>query len=247
MAKTLPIAGSYIIYCGDHFYLGSSCNIAARRSDHRLRLRRKEHHNEELQRAFDSTGRFEFQILQTLVYDPEIHTDLRGFTLAVRALEQVELDKRFNEDLCCNTSITAIGATNPRPDLAAKWENPEFRARMLELAKRIPGEETRRKMSEAKRGGRNYCARAVWTELRGERFGFPSTSDAARHFGVKQQVMHGWMSGLFLWPGSPGSREVRRTAHLRGLIGGYVEEKSVRAEERARKVVDSGDDFGGLS
>jgi len=246
MAKTLPVAGSYILYCGDSFYLGSSCNLASRRADHRLRLSRGLHHNAKLQKAFDSTGRFEFQILETLIFNPEVHGDLRGFTLAVRALEQVELDQRFSDEFCCNTSSTAIGATNPRPEMAEKWKNPEFRVRMLELAKRIPGDETRRKMSEAKQGGRNYCARAVWTELRGERLGFPSVSEAAKHFGVKQQVMHGWMTGLFLWPGSYGSREVKRTTHLRGLTGGFVGEKSVRAEDRARKVVSAGGDFGGL-
>lgn len=31
---------------------------------------------------------------------------------------------------------------------------------------------------------------------------FPSVSDAARFLGVPQQVLHGWMTGLFPWPGT---------------------------------------------
>ena len=197
------------------------------------------HHSKKLQSAYNESGLFKFEIVEELWYDEERYPDMKDFIVAIRAAEQKILDRHHGSKLCCNTSSTAVGATNPRPDAVARWKCPEFREKMQKAREAYEvTPETREKMGQAKRGARNPHARAVWTNFKGERREFPTATEAAKHFGVNQQSMQAWLTGKYGWPGSYGFRQSSRRWKLIGLTGGFVDEINKTSRE---------DDFGGLT
>lgn len=71
--------------------------------------------------------------------------------------------------------------------------------------------ESRRRMSEAKRGGRNHRSRSVTvTDPDGIEMEFDSVTGVAAFFGVTQQLMDSWMSGKVGWPRQGKGRKVNR-------------------------------------
>lgn len=210
----LVTSGTYKVWCGESFYIGSAVDIDKRRQDHALQLRRGCHHSKPLQAAFDALPEptdAEFEVVQ----------QMPGATVAeIRAAEQALLDDLHGTPGCCNASKTSIGATNPRPDAVLRWQNPEFRAKMkLARDNYRPSEGTRKLMGDAKRGANNPKARAVVLVFKGVESHHPSATAAAIHVGATQQAMHLWLSGQVRWPGSDLSRKYRMSKAAKRLIG----------------------------
>lgn len=206
-------SGTYLIWLGDYFYVGSSFNRIARWREHRWMLRAGVHPNQNLTHAFS--------LCQTVELDrgPEIS---RGnltkieHKKALRDSEQALLHLYAGNPFMCNKSDSAYGPGSGHGDVLRKsWADPEKRERMVggmrESAKlRVVSEETRKKMSEAKRGSRNAKSRAVEiTRPDGSTEVFESCSAAAVFFKVEQQLMHLWMSGELSWPGEKSRKKNR--------------------------------------
>lgn len=208
-----------MVHCGDSFYIGSAIDLDRRRQDHSRELRLGIHHSKPLQAAFDAL---------TPDTPPmfEVVQEMRGATVAeIRAAEQALLDLHHGNPGCCNTSKTSIGATNPRPEMAEKWKDPEFREKMRRVRESlVVGPETRKKQSIAKRGKNNPHARPVVFSFKGEELRFDCVTDAAKHFGVLQQVVDAWLKGRICWPGA-GPRTCRKPMRrLIGLTGRYADD-----------------------
>jgi len=215
----LVVSGTYMVHCGGSFYIGSAVDIDVRRRDHARLLRRSRHHSKALQAAFDALTPDTPPLF-------EVVKEMRGATVAeIRAAEQALLDLHHGSPGCCNTSKTSIGATNPHPETAERWRDPEFREKMRKIREsQVVGPETREKQSLAKRGGNNPHARAVVFTLKGQEFQFGCVTDAAKHFKVKQQVVDAWLKGRICWPGM-GPRTCRQPMRrLIGLTGRYADD-----------------------
>lgn len=223
-------AGTYRLSVGGKHYYGSTARLGSRRSNHRAKLRRGEHPNKAMQAAFDAApDTLLFTVIAILPKQHRLETkELRAI---LRKAEQKLLDsQQFAEDRL-NASSSATHNSNISETLKAMWADPTFRESQkaaIGSRKGVPvSQETRRKMSEAKRGYKNHNARACVVEFGGKRHHFGCVTDAAKHFGVKQQVMHGWLQGLFAFPGS-GSRKPRSsTQHLAGMTGHYLPESGI--------------------
>lgn len=56
LPKTYNVSGIYLIKIKEHLYVGSSKNIKSRLGDHRKELKRANHSNKFLQRAYSKYG-----------------------------------------------------------------------------------------------------------------------------------------------------------------------------------------------
>ena len=217
-------AGTYCLSVGGHHYYGSTAHLGSRRSDHRAKLRRGEHPNKAMQAAFDAAP--EALLFTVIAVMPERHgLGSKELRVALRKAEQVLLDASESEGKRLNSSSSATHNSNISETLKTKWADPTFRESQMAAVRSRKGvpvtQETRKKMSEAKKGHKNHNARACVVEFDGITHHFGCVVDAARHFGVKQQVMDGWLRGLFAFPGS-GTRKPRSsTQHLSGMTGYY--------------------------
>jgi len=219
-------AGTYCLSVNGHPYYGSTSYLGVRRSDHRMKLRRNEHPNKVMQAAFNEHPEsLQFTVLS--IWQGKSKPEAKKMRVILREAEQKLLDSAQHEGALLNASSSATYNSNISKTLKDKWADPAFRkAQMVAVQARkgVPvTQEARKKMSDAKKGGKNYNARACVVQFEGKTHRFDCVTDAARHFGVKQQIMHGWMCGLFPFPGS-GSRNPRRSnRHLIGMTGRYVD------------------------
>lgn len=215
-------AGVYQINIGPFFYIGSSKNMKCRACNHFSDLKHGRHRNHRTQAAFATHGNATWKILHPVPFEwGETETSLKAKLFVA---EQSFISAHHGTEHCLNISSTSIGTTCPRPDVAARWNDPNFRAKAAANKDRVPTNETRAKMTKAKLGGRNPKAREVTLSFEGSDLSFDCASAAARHFGVSQQVMEGWLAGRFPWPGD-GIRVSRAALHLVGLRGAYAQSK----------------------
>jgi hypothetical protein len=192
--------GTYIVKCGNTAYIGSSSNFQQRKSAHKRDLERGIHPNQNLQQAFDGSRDFSF-IPHQYITPVDCPNELRTI---LRHAEQALLDEaaKSNLWLIANVSQNAFGP-HARPDLADKWQDPEFRKQTLDrLHNRVVTDETKRKMSLAKQGANNAKARKVIvTNPDGSETTFSTTTEAAQFFRISQQLLHLMLKGKTAWPG----------------------------------------------
>jgi hypothetical protein len=192
--------GTYIVKCGNTAYIGSSSNFQQRKSAHKRDLERGIHPNQNLQQAFDGSRDFSF-IPHQYITPADCPNELRTI---LRHAEQALLDEaaKSNLWLIANVSQNAFGP-HARPDLADKWQDPEFRKQTLDrLHNRVVTDETKRKMSLAKQGANNAKARKVIvTNPDGSETTFSTTTEAAQFFRISQQLLHLMLKGKTAWPG----------------------------------------------
>lgn len=218
-------AGTYCLSIGGKHYYGSTAHLGSRRSDHRAKLRRGTHPNKAMQAAFD--GAPDALLFTVLAVLPSQHRlGAEKLRAILREAEQKLLDTPKFEGDQLNASNSATHNSNISETLKAMWTEPAYRETQRAAAQKrkdVPvSQETRRKMSEAKKGHKNHNARACVVEFEGKTHYFGCVTDAARHFGVKQQVMHGWLQGLFAFPGSGNRKPRSSTQHLAGMTGRYL-------------------------
>lgn len=217
-------AGTYCLSVGDGHYYGSTTRLGSRRSDHHMKLRRGEHPNRAMQEAFNAApDSFLFTVLATHLYGCRPSTT--KLKKILRDAEQKLLDAPNSKGYRLNASSSATHNSGISEALKAKWANPTYRERQMAAMKSRKGvlvtQETRRKMSEAKKGCKNHNARPCSIQFEGKNHHFDCVAAAAAHFGVKQQIMQGWLQGLFGWPGSGIRKPRKSTEHLTGMTGSY--------------------------
>jgi hypothetical protein len=192
--------GTYIVKCGNTAYIGSSSNFQQRKSAHKRDLERGIHPNQNLQQAFDGSQDFSF-IPHQYITPEDCPNELRTI---LRHAEQALLDEAAKSNLwvIANVSQNAFGP-HARPDMVARWQDPEFRESMSKMIKsRVISDETKRKMSLAKRGVNNAKARKVIvTNPDGSETTFSTTTEAAQFFRISQQLLHLMLKGKTAWPG----------------------------------------------
>lgn len=220
----------YRLEVGSYFYIGSSTKVGSRRSDHLAMLGRGEHPNRKLQEAWhearEEGGEVRFVILE-VVRGKKWDSKDDGRERA-KHLEQLELDKCYGQEFCCNVSKWSTGDSTVGERMAKRWTDPAFRERTIRRLResmrgRKASDEAKRKMSEAKKGASNHKSLRCWLEWNGERREFDSVSEAAVWAGCSQQVMDQWMRGVVKWP-SPLGRAPRSEAgkRLMGITGGTM-------------------------
>lgn len=194
-----------------------------RACNHLSDLKHGRHRSHRVRDAYAAHSSASWEILESVPFEwGETEASLKA---KLYDAEQRFISLHHGKPECLNISSTSIGATCPRPDLAARWDDPNFRAKMVNASKgRVATPETRTKMANAKRGKNNPNARAVSICFEGIDHRFDSASEAAHHFGVAQQVMEGWLAGRFSWPGS-GRRVSPAARHLIGIRGEYAQTK----------------------
>lgn len=155
--KNLPAAYVLTHRPSGMFYVGSSGRVADRISHHFQKLSRGTHKNKRLQSLF--TCREDFDIEVTLVADLE----------AARTLEQKMLDERHGEVLCCNVGDNAKGVWKVLPTdhktkmTDGRLASPIWREAIANthkgtvgpMAGKVHSDETKRKISAAKKGKSN--------------------------------------------------------------------------------------------
>lgn len=212
-------AGTYRIQVGQFFYIGSTATLGHRISDHRTRLAKGEHRNPALQAAWDQIHEFSAFLLKEV---PRKRHDTDGdHNARLRFHEEMLLRKLHGTEGCCNRSSTAYYNSDVGGNLRAKWQDPEYRAKMLEVLRtRKFSDESRAKMAEAKRGKNNPKSRPCSITFNGEALRFESASEAAKHYGVSQQAMKQWLDGASSWP-TDGGKTRPQNRRLAGMTGEY--------------------------
>jgi hypothetical protein len=216
------LSGTYRINCGSVFYLGSSVRVGQRHCNHRKLLEKGTHPNVTLQEAYTSTGAYLFTVLTEI---PSLETDTgRDHRDRLRAGEQLLLDAHAGDPCLANVSTSSIHNSNIAEVTAARWRDQEYRGEQVRRMKARRGDailpETRKRMSEAKKGKRNHKSTSCLTTFGGETLFFESVNLAAAHHGVSQQAMDLWMRGKVAWPGT--GRLPAKIKRLIGLTGGLI-------------------------
>lgn len=215
-----PIAGTYKLTTGSVFYIGSTANLAKRRSQHAYDLKKGIHPCHKLQSAY--TGEVSCLLIDRIPRKSgETDTEHRE---RLRAAEQVLIDRLWGQPGLANRSRNSRGPDN-RELMRTLWQNPEYRARWVKQIRSRPpvSDETRKRMAAAKRGARNAKARPVlvtWPDGRQQRF--DTATDAAAAIGVSQQLCQMWLAGKVRQPEE--GRLKRAHAHLCGLRVNYLVE-----------------------
>lgn len=192
-----------------------------RACNHLSDLKHGRHRSARARDAFAVYGNATWKVLRNIPFEWGETEQLLKAKLYAAEQDFISLYHGTNEFL--NVSKTSIGATCPRPDVAKRWTDPAFREKIKASRKsREASPLTRSRMSAAKRGVLNPKSRAVIFEFQGKQHQFDCVTDAARHFGVSQQSMEGWLAGRFPWPGR-GVRVSRAGKHLDGIVGRYAQ------------------------
>jgi hypothetical protein len=215
-------AGTYRVNVGPMFYVGSTTCFGSRNSDHRVRLERCEHPNKRLQVAYNASQSYEFIVL-TEIPRKEDDSD-KDHAARLKLNEQWLIDAHQGDPLLTNGSTSSTHNSTIGDWLKEKWQDPEFREKQITRLKARRGdaisEETRRKMSEAKKGANNAKSRPCIIHFNGESKRFASVLEAADHYGASQQSMDQWLKGTIPWPGT-GPRKPKRT-DLIGMTGKLI-------------------------
>jgi len=132
--------GVYEFWCGPHFYQGSSKNIEKRWKSHQRELRKGQHYNPKIQRAYDKYGWTDAGVL------------VECEDYALLAWEQAYIDTNWGDEKYLNLSPTAdrppILKGVPKPS-----RTPEHRAKLSAAGKaRTHSDEHRAKVSAALKG-----------------------------------------------------------------------------------------------
>lgn len=208
-------SGVYRLTVGKAFLIGAAGNIDRAFADHVRKLEAGTHPVAGLQEAWSRGGEADVELVKDMPRKPE----------------SVESDAEYEHRLATWAAIEAKGCGETPATggedfgnrMRRKWQDPEFRAaRVSAMRGRVASDATREKLAAAKTGGRNPNAKACFTSWQGERKEFPSAADAARAFGVPQQVMDLWLRGKVGWPSSGGKGRPTRYPQWVGLAGGYV-------------------------
>ncbi len=217
------VGGVYRITIGRQFFIGSARKLGAHRSDHQIKLEAGNHPNRALQLAFDECDELRFEITNLLPEKP--HEPAADYRKRRQMWEQIELNAWFGTKGCLNTRPDSGFNTTIDSVLKRKWQDDAWRdAQMARLRARkgdAVSAESRARMSEAKRGSRNLNSRKCRVGMLGSMKTFETATDAAREFGVSQQVMDLWLRGVVAWPGT--GRKSRNYGHLEGLTGAYLQ------------------------
>lgn len=213
------LAGTYRVNCGETFYLGSTRCFGSRNSDHRNRLEKGEHPNKSLQAAYDASKSYSFTIIHEIA--PKQNESAKDHTARLKFNEQILLNEHAGNPSLANTSESSTHNSTIGDWMKAKWQDPEFRAAQITRLKARRGsavsEESRRKMSESKKGANNVNSRTCIIHFNGKSTRFESVRDAAIHHNVSQQAMDQWLKGIIPWPGT-GQRKPKRS-DLIGMTG----------------------------
>lgn len=204
-------AGTYMLRVGPFFYIGSSGNFRKRKYQHCGDLKKEVHHNQSIQSAYTLGSEIEFIALE-YIHRAEDET-VGDYSTRLRNAEQKLLDRYAKDPHLCNKSTNAFGPDNS-DFMKSRWADPEYRKAMLARIQECRGpvtEETRRLMSESKKGSRNPNSRKVIvTDPDGIEMEFDSVTAAAGFFKVTQQLMALWMSGGVKWPARNKGRSIYR-------------------------------------
>jgi len=123
----------YSIKSRDRFYIGSTKDFDKRMAEHRGLLEKGKHSNTFMQRMFNKYNDFEYVVLE------EVDNS------KLKEVEQLYIDKHYEDPNCMNGSPYAHRAYNP-------W-TIESRKKMSESCKgRVYGSEVKKKQSLAKKG-----------------------------------------------------------------------------------------------
>jgi len=201
-------AGTYMLRIKPFFYIGSSGNLRRRKHDHIRSLTKGDHYNPRLQNAYAPDKNVEFIPLE-FIHRTE-GDSLDDYTLRLRIAEQMLLDRYRGDPFLCNMNVFASSVDFCK----SRWADPEYRNQMLALMREIRGpatEESRRRMSLAKKGSKNIKSRKVIvTDPDEMEMEFDSLTEVAAFFGVTQQLMSLWMTGGVKWPSPNKGRKVNR-------------------------------------
>lgn len=223
-------SGVYKLLVGPVFYIGSCSQFGRRLAGHRSDLTAGKHPNKRLQAAWDEHKTTELFILKNVPRKAmDVESD-KDHAARLKHNEQKFLDAEFDHPLCANESRNSRYNTKIADQMRAKWQDPEWRGKVSKkladsASARVVSQETREKMAKAKRGKNNVKSRPVVCFFKGKRFDFESASNAANHFGVGQQAMHGWLSHKFCWPGTGPRNPKPSSMHLIGLMGHFVDDR----------------------
>jgi hypothetical protein len=229
MTKYTPTAfgdsGVYKIQIGPTFYIGSCNQFGKRLAGHKSDLAAGTHPNKKLQGAWDDHQQIECFILQNVPRKAQDVESDKDHLTRLKFHEQLALDAEFNHPDCANESNNSRYNSTAADHMRAKWNDPAWRestsAKIRDAARnRQISDDTRQKMAEAKRGGKNHKSRPCVIHHGGKSIRFDCTSEAARHFNATQQAMDAWLKGAIPWPGT-GPRKPKR-ADLIGMTGEFV-------------------------
>jgi hypothetical protein len=218
-------AGAYILYVGETFYIGSTTDFVKRLRDHSWRLRNGNHPNPTLQKSFSAGG--DLRLLKKSFLSIEEGETDDDFRDRLRCSEQTLLDDHWGDPKLANRSPNSRGPNNGEAMLK-RWQDPDYYAKMkpfIDARKGVPvSAETRKKMSEAKRGSRNTNSRKVAIHGPEGVQVFVCASDAARFLGVSQQNLQSWMTGKSPWPGTSSREPKREHNHIKSYSAEFVVE-----------------------
>jgi hypothetical protein len=198
-------SGTYKLQAGPFFYIGSTTNIRRRFQDHKWRLNKGIHPNPKIQAAHAEHGAATLTLVNVIRNNPR--ETIEQHRARLRKAEQALLDEHAADPHLCNRSLNASGPdlwTEVANRLKERWKDPEYRQRMTNATRnRETTAATRLKLSAAKTGAGNPKSRpVVVTAPDGTETTHPCTRDAARFFGVSQQLMDLWLKGKTAWPGT---------------------------------------------
>ena len=202
-------SATYMVRVGPFFYIGSTANLRQRRHAHRWMLKAGIHSNINLQAAYDKHQTCDVMPLE--FFHHPIGRAEGEHRRILRTAEQKLLDEHASSPHLCNISMNAFGPDS-RPDIIERFKDPQYRARMREIAPRRPPPtaEARSNMAAAKRGARNHKAREVMvTNPDGTKQRFPCVAEAAQFFQTSPQCMEQWLKGQTAWPGT-GKRTLKK-------------------------------------
>jgi len=224
----MPQSCCYLLRVGMCFYVGSTGSLVRRIRDHVWRLRSGKHPNESLQAAWD---------LLPESHEVECLEECSGGRDELRAIEQRWIDEYKARVGMVNKSVDSRGpgilASERMKEL---WADPLFRDRASKCRVGVEFSAcTRAKMAESKRGALNPKAKGCWVLMPdGERLEFGALSEAARHLGVTQQAVDGWLRGL---SAIPGRGRHTRYKGLEGMDIGYLDGVGCAVSESSRLVI----------
>lgn len=134
-AEVIPSGVYRIDLGGGWFYVGSACKLNQRERQHLNALRRGDHDNQIVQRAFNKYAEFVFTVLSRYPVDEIIRQ------------EQILLDAHRDDAKCANIAIVAANG------MSGRKHSPESRAKMSASRKgRVISAEWRAALSAAGKG-----------------------------------------------------------------------------------------------